>query len=216
MSPHLLRGAHHDGKRLMGPVFPLAQPLDSLWICGVARKLKSPQALESQDAAGPQKPASLAENLAVSGNLGDRLLKATVFSGWRHPLETWATCGAGIGLGMEAAVGWIVVFGLTRRAHAEFPHGGTRAVIGDVLYDGETGAAVGAIGEGVTIPAVLGIKDLPDTHRTASNIRRHNSDCFPMLHAMTYLKRLVAYGLQRHGIQGFDERLRGLFALDAV
>jgi len=65
----------------------------------------------------------------------------------------------GVGLGVEAAVGGVVVFGLAGGAHWEDGHGGLGTVVGDAAGDGEAGAAVGAVEEGIAVAAVGGIEE---------------------------------------------------------
>ncbi len=50
---------------------------------------------------------------------------------------------------MKAAVGGVAVFGGAGRAHCEAGHGCLRPVIGHAIQDGEAGAAMGAVGEGI-------------------------------------------------------------------
>src|SRR5690606_30479027 len=72
-------------------------------------------------------------------------------------VQAWAAVGAGDGLGVETAVGGIVVFAGAALAHRESGHGGTGPVVGQRGDDGEAGTAVGAVDERVPVPAVGGI-----------------------------------------------------------
>jgi len=71
---------------------------------------------------------------------------------------------------MKAAIGAVVIFSLAIRAHHEIAHGGSGTVVGDVLDDGESGAAVGAVGEGIAIAPILLVKDLLLTFMAGGNV----------------------------------------------
>ena len=66
----------------------------------------------------------------------------------------WPTDRTGVRLGVKAPIQRVVVLRLALRAHDEVPHGGQRAVVGNVGDDSEARAAIGAIGERVTVTAV--------------------------------------------------------------
>ena len=74
-------------------------------------------------------------------------------------------------MGVKTAVQWIVVLGLALGAHDEISHGGARAVVRDVLDDGEAGAAVGAVGKGVEIAAVSRGKNLLQALGAGGDVR---------------------------------------------
>ena len=65
-------------------------------------------------------------------------------------------------MGVEAAVGGIVIFGFAGGTHGELRHGGGGAIVGKVLNDGEAGAAVGAVEEGVEVAAIVGIEEFTE------------------------------------------------------
>ena len=66
-----------------------------------------------------------------------------------------AAVRAADGLGVVAAVFGVVVFFGAAGAHGEVFHGGAAAVVGGGFLDGEAGAAVGAVDEGVEVAGVL-------------------------------------------------------------
>jgi len=78
----------------------------------------------------------------------------------------------GVGLGVEAPVGRIVVLGLAGLAHPEIPHGRPRTVIGDIFDDGEPRSAVRAVDEGISVPPVPGIEQLGEAVLAGGMIRR--------------------------------------------
>jgi hypothetical protein len=61
---------------------------------------------------------------------------------------------------METAVAGIIILLLTGRTHGEAGHGGFYPIVGDIMDDGETRAAVGAVDERIMKAAILGIKEL--------------------------------------------------------
>jgi len=87
-----------------------------------------------------------------------------------------AANGTGIGLGVETAVEWIVVFGLAMRTHREGFHRCVGAVVGNGFDDAEAGSAMGAIGEGIAEPAVCRVVDFAEALRAGGNVRNNESD----------------------------------------
>ncbi len=87
--------------------------------------------------------------------------------------QVGATGRTGHGLGMEAAIARIVVLGRTGLAQHEAVHGGLRAVVREPACDGEAGAAVGAVDEGVTPAAIGGVEHFGHTIGTHGDIGRH-------------------------------------------
>ena len=65
-----------------------------------------------------------------------------------------------VGLGVEAAVGRVVVLGLAGRAHPEAGHRRERPVVGDPADDREARPAVGAVDERVAVAPVGGVVKL--------------------------------------------------------
>ena len=83
-----------------------------------------------------------------------------------------AAGGAGVGLGMEAAVEGVVVFCLAGGAHGEDAHGGFVAIVGDIFDDGEAGATVGTVDEGILIASIRGIEEFAKAVFAGGGIRR--------------------------------------------
>src|SRR5437868_1622874 len=65
--------------------------------------------------------------------------------------------GASDRLRMEAPVAGILVFVATIRTHGEGAHGCSRAVIGQVRYNGIPRATMRAVSEGIAIAAIAGV-----------------------------------------------------------
>ena len=84
--------------------------------------------------------------------------------------ERRAAVGTGVGLGVKAAIGGIVVLGLAGGAHAERRHGSVGPVVGDIADDGVARAAVGAVGEGVAEAAVGGAGEVVEALGTGGHV----------------------------------------------
>jgi hypothetical protein len=84
----------------------------------------------------------------------------------------WATLGTGIGLGMETPVEGIIVFLLALGTHNKLPHSGLIPIVGKISDDGETGATVCAIDEGIKIASIGRIKKFFETFWAGGDIGR--------------------------------------------
>ena len=73
-------------------------------------------------------------------------------------------------MGVETPVEWVIIFRLAGWTHGEDTHGGFVAIIGDILHNGEAGATVGAVDEGVAVAAVVWIEKFVETIGTGSGI----------------------------------------------
>ena len=78
-------------------------------------------------------------------------------------MELGTAYRASVGLRVKAAIHGIMVLGLTLGAHLKRRHGGQRSIIGAILNDGEAGAAVGTVGEGVAVSTVLRVVNFANT-----------------------------------------------------
>jgi hypothetical protein len=83
-----------------------------------------------------------------------------------------ATKRAGVWLGVKAPVERIFVFRFASRAHREDPHGRLFTIIRDILHDGEAGAAVGAVDEGIAIAPIGRVEQFTKAVVTGRTIRR--------------------------------------------
>ncbi len=165
---HLERSRHHR-QRLVRPALARAQPLHGRIIRGQAGKMKATDAFDGHAVAG--------FNQLPEGIAHDRPVRRDQAVGQTLETERRAAGRAGIGLGVETAVGGIVIFPLAGGAHAKGRHGGVGAIIGHPLQDGEARPAVGAVGEGIGMAPVLGISDLGKAGRTGGQIRPDAQRC---------------------------------------
>src|SRR5258708_1256040 len=97
---------------------------------------------------------------------------------------------------MKPAISRIVVLSLASRAHGEALHGSTDAVIGKSLNNSETRAAIGAIGEGITITPVIFIKYLSQTIRTGRDVGQDQGCLGLRLIAPSYFETLVSHRIK--------------------
>ena len=79
--------------------------------------------------------------------------------------------GAGVRLGVEAAVARVLVLGPAALAHLEAGHRRQRPVVGDAADDREARAAVGAVGERVAVAAVGGVEELGQAVGAGGEVR---------------------------------------------
>ena len=101
-----------------------------------------------------------------------------------HQGQRRSTNGARIGLGMKAPVAGIFIFRLAISAHHEGRHGGGRAVIGYVADDGVARAAMGAIGEGISVAPVRGIAKITPASVASAGVGRDQSKFTRLLPAV--------------------------------
>ena len=79
----------------------------------------------------------------------------------------------GIGLGMEAPIGRILILGRAGRTHLELGHAGVGAIIGDRANDAQPRPTMGAVGERIAIAAIARVGDLGGAGCTGCGIGNH-------------------------------------------
>ena len=94
------------------------------------------------------------------------LLSHTVMKGY-----TGSADGTCIGLGMKTPVFRIIVFMLALGTHGKIPHGCFGAIIGDIINNGISRAAVGAIDKRIAKTAIHWIEQLPSAVVTNRHVR---------------------------------------------
>src|SRR5579884_364303 len=87
-------------------------------------------------------------------------------------IDTRATDGTGVGLGMKAPIEWVVVLRLAGWTQWKDTHGCLVTIVGYILNNGEARAAVGAIDERVAVAPVSRIEEFMQTISTGGSIRR--------------------------------------------
>ena len=89
-----------------------------------------------------------------------------------------------------------MVLPLALRTHGEAAHGSLGAIVGHVGYDGESGSAVGAVDERISVAPVRWVAQLAQTVVTDADIRGDQSELPLGLLALLDGKGAVADGRQ--------------------
>src|SRR5579859_2399057 len=89
-----------------------------------------------------------------------------------------AADGAGIGLGVEAAIARVIKLTLADRAHGKGTHGGLVTIIGNILNDSKARAAVRTVHEGIQIPPIGRIKQFSQAIVAGGGIGRNQGATF--------------------------------------
>ncbi len=175
------RGQHHR-QRFGGAVLAPPQAANGLIAGGVAGQQVAPQPLDSHDSTVLEPRRGLGNNIVTGYRVPPGINES----------EAGPADRAGVGLGVEAAVGGVVVLFLAGRAHLEDTHGGVGAVVGYIGDDGEARAAVGAVGEGVAVAAVGGVEDFPQAVGAGGDVRRDELVFTRLGDALAYLEPVIA------------------------
>src|SRR6202043_257838 len=125
---------HHQRERFLLTMLALAKTRHGIGIASVDEKLESSDAFERN-------------NFSLQKGF-DRIFDGAV--------ELRPAHRAGIGLRVEAAVLWVLVFLATHRTQCELLHRGVRPVVRNVDNDRVAWAAIGAVGERVFKAAIAG------------------------------------------------------------
>ena len=115
------------------------------------------------------------------------------------PAKLWAALGAAYRLGVVTPVLRILVGASAVRAHGETRHGGVGPVVGEAADDAVAGAAVSAVGEGVTVVAICGVGDVPGAGLAHALIRRDGDRGRALLLAGPDMKGAVKVGVVVEG-----------------
>ena len=113
-------------------------------------------------------PAIKRSMVSVNGIGSDGIV--SVPSGRNQP-DVRPADRAGVGLRVEAAIGWVVVLRLAGRAHRESRHRGLRPVVGNAARDGEARTAVGAVQKWIAVAAIVGIEQFAQAVRAGRRVR---------------------------------------------
>lgn len=151
-------------------MFATAELFSGDGLTSVAGKLISAKAFPGDDRPRAEKVGNAFKDGARSLRFGD-----VGMAGFEEH-EVWPTHRARIGLRVEPPVLCILVFVEAIVAHREFPHGGQRAVVGNVEDDAVTRAAVGAIGEGIVVAAIRGVAGVGEAGIANADIRRNEGE----------------------------------------
>ncbi len=122
---------------------------------------------------------------------------------------------AGIGLGVEAAVGGVFVLVTTTRAHRERAHRRIRPVVRQCADDAEARAAEGAVDEGIAMATVARVKQLLAALRAGGDVWHDDGGTFAGVVAAADLEAIVALRLQQRVLQALDGGKRWLLPLQS-
>ncbi len=149
-----VEAAGHQREGLAEAPLALTQARDRRRVGGVAGEVETADALHRQDQALAQPPAGELDRIPRSGarrvqDPSGRILQP-------HPR---AAGGAGVRLGVEAAVGGIAILALAVRTHPESRHAGVGPVVRDGPHDRQARSAVRAVDERVAKSAVARVEE---------------------------------------------------------
>ena len=156
----LVKRRKHQRERLFFPPLSSTQPAD--------RRSRCVHPPSGESRPGPSPPRSFLTLRRDRGTLQRVVAARNDCARFVPQLQLRTALRTGVGLGMKAAVARIVVLRRTFRAHLENSHRSARPVVGQRFDDGEAWSAVGAVGEGIAIPAIAGIEDLTLGNRCRS------------------------------------------------
>jgi hypothetical protein len=167
--------------------------------------MKPTQALDGNNASAAEQMGCLVEGLIVPGqNLAVCIPE----------LEMRSTLSTGIGLGVEAAIARVLVFGLASLAHDEAAHGRVGAVVRQGLNDAETRPAVRAVRERITVTPISRLSDILQTISASGIVGENEGGFCPASIARADLERGVPGRFVKGRLQRLDDGVNGLLSLE--
>ena len=151
----------HDGKGLFLANFSPAQTHDGIGIGGIGCQMITAKSLDRQNVALFQE----------FDRFTDRILCVNLVFEVVEKTNMGSAILTGIGLGMKAPIGGIIILGLACRAHFKMPHRSFGPIIRNIVNDGVTGSAVGAIDKRIAIAPVAGLQEFSQAIVTNRDIR---------------------------------------------
>ncbi len=121
--------------------------------------------------------------------------------------NTRAAVGAGIGLGVEAPVGRIVVFRAAGRTHRKAPHRGPRPIVWNVFDDTVARPAMRTVDERVAVAAVRRIEELGKTIGAGREVRQHLGGRRARRIARPDFEPIIPARCDRARFDGIDRRI---------
>jgi hypothetical protein len=147
---HHVQVRRHQRERLRLAALAQPQPLDRLLVARQAGQMEPSDPLDRDDPAAAQQGGHLVERV-------------------RQPRPAG---GAGVGLGVKAAVRGIGVLGRARGAHREGGHRRQRPVVGHPADDREPRSAVGTVDERVAVAPVGRVAQLAQARVAGRDVGR--------------------------------------------
>src|SRR4030095_13474350 len=158
----------HDGKRLILPMFPRPKTPHGITIKSITGKVVSAESLNRQDHSSPQQPRGAGDRVAYKDLVPSGIQKA----------NSRAALRASIRLSMKAAIGRVVEFALAVVTHFKTGHGRALAIVGNVLDNGKSRTAIGAVNKRIAIAPIRGIEKLSEQVVTGGRVRRNQRTPF--------------------------------------
>ena len=199
VGPRRFNRRHHAGEGLARATLATAQFGQSKRVGGVAGQMEAAESLDGHDRTRAQlvdagrdnrvalvargAPAHLPGCMQVAcggGGAGGFFGKARLAGPHRGhvPAQVRTAFKAGVGLGVEAAVGRVDVFGRAGAAHGKVGHACCGPVVGQAADNREARAAVGAVDEGVAVAAVGRVEELADAIVAGGQVGRYEGRLF--------------------------------------
>jgi hypothetical protein len=101
-----------------------------------------------------------------------RVIARNLVTGIIQQANAWTALRASIRLGMETPIGGVMEFARAIAAHLKMAHGRALAIVGNILDDGKSGTAIGAVDERIAIAPIRRIEKLFETIVTGRRVRR--------------------------------------------
>ena len=143
----------HQRERLVLAVLARAQRRHGAFVVCEACEVEAAEPFHRHDGAGAQR----------------------VHRGLERDAQLRPAGRAGVGLGVEAAIGRILVLRPARGAHLEAGHRGERPVVRHAAHDREAWSAVGAVDERVAIAPIGRVEQLGQAVVAGGAVRRNKS-----------------------------------------
>src|SRR5918992_275930 len=161
---YLSEAACHEREGLVLAHLAAPQVIYSLLVEWVAGQMVTAETFYGDDSPATQHPRGACNGVIRAGV---KLVPEPVEQPYLR-----SAYGAGVGLGVEAAVGGILVLAAAVGAHSKARHRSRGPVVRNRAGDGETRTTVRAVGERVAVAPVRGVQKLSQAIFARSDIRR--------------------------------------------
>ena len=150
---HCLLVLHHNRERFGRTAFTLAQPVDCLFICGIAAQMESADPLDRNDSSGQDDLPGGSDRLPAPDLFLSRSLSRFIRS--RQQVDLGSAFVTADRLGVISSGKRTVIFLRAGSAHRKHFHTGALPVIGKRVEYGQTRPAACAINKWMQISAVV-------------------------------------------------------------
>ena len=164
----------HQGQGFGGTALTPAQGGDGRSIAGIHQQLEAPHALHGNDLSTPYRRCGCGDACPIA--LFD-LVGLPDGIGLAAPVELGPAGGAAQGLGVEAAIGGILVIGLAGPTQGQGRQTGVDPLEGQLVEHAVAGPAIGATDERVAVAPVGGVLQFGQAGRAGGQIRADKGRC---------------------------------------